>query len=66
MILRLGGPRLIDKLNSTKDEAVVILQEMGIVKDTPDPRRMLEKLVIAGALVDLGDGLYHFSDEASK
>jgi hypothetical protein len=38
---------------------------MGIIKPF-DPRRVINELVEAGTLVSVGDGLYHFSDEAAK
>jgi hypothetical protein len=59
------GKQFADRLQDTQEEATLILQDMGIIKPF-DPRRVINELVEAGTLVSVGDGLYHFSDEAAK
>lgn len=64
-MLRFEGLTLTDRLNSTQGEAEAILQDMGIFVK-PVPQKLLEHLVEAGALVEVGNKLYRLSDEAVK
>lgn len=69
-MLRLGGEKSKYKdlalLNSTRGEAQAILLDLGITKDLNEPQLMIQHLVSTGALVELGGGLYHISDEAAR